>query len=395
MARIYIDEVLDYGFHNSTSPGISARLEREFAAKFGVGYAILHSNGTATMHAALLAAGVGAGDEVIVPGLTMASTALVAIYVNAIPVFADVDPQTFTISVEDVRRKITRRTRAIIPVSIYGLSPDMDSIMELAREYDLTIIEDNAQCFLGYYKGRVVGSIGHMASFSFQGSKHMTCGDGGILITDDRELADKVRRAAVLGYPTLSGEAGKGALLENVRFHPTFARHATIGYNFRMPEVAAAVALADLERLDQLVEIRQICARFFDEVIRECKWIVPQATPEGYVNSYWSYAAKLSEEGPDWVQFRKKFVELGGDGFYGAWLPVYREPVFHNLSAMVQEDPGRWPHYAGLLPDYREVKCPVLDHIQPRLMQFKTNYFDTVSACEQAEILKRTIRYFS
>ncbi|MBV8832821.1 MAG: hypothetical protein JO108_26775, partial [Acidobacteriaceae bacterium] len=101
------------------------------------------------------------------------------------------------------------------------------------------------------------------------------------------------------------------------------------------------------------------------------------------------------EEGPDWVQFRKKFVELGGDGFYGAWLPVYREPVFRNLSAMVQEDPGRWPHYAGLLPDYRELKCPVLDRIQPRLMQFKTNYFDTASACEQAEILDRTIRHFS
>jgi len=395
MARIYIDEVLDYGFHNSTSPGISTRLEREFAAKFGVDYAILHSNGTATMHAALLAAGVGAGDEVIVPGLTMASTALVAIYVNAIPVFADIDPDTFTISVEDVRRKITPRTRAIIPVSIYGLSPDMDPIMELAREHHLTVIEDNAQCFLGYYKGRVVGSIGDMASFSFQGSKHMTCGDGGILVTDNRDLADRVRRAAVLGYPTLSGEAGKGALPEDVRFHPTFARHATIGYNFRMPEVAAAVALADLERLDQLVEMRQISASFFDEAIGACSWIVPQATPPEYINSYWSYAARLTDNGPDWVQFRRKFVELGGDGFYGAWLPVYREPVFGNLSTSVERNPDRWPHYAGVLPDYREVTCPVLDRIQPRLIQLKTNYFDTSAACEQAEILARTIQFFS
>jgi perosamine synthetase len=395
MARIYINEVLDYGFHNSTSPGISVRLERDFAAKFGVRYAILHSNGTATMHAALLASGVGAGDEVIVPGLTMASTALVALYVNAIPVFADSDPATFTISVEDVRRKITPRTKAIIPVSIYGLSPDMDAIMALAKEHNLTVIEDNAQCFLGYYHGKVVGSIGDMASFSFQGSKHMTCGDGGILITDNRELADRVRRAAVLGYPTLSGEAGKGMLPEDVRFHPTFARHATIGYNFRMPEIAAAVALADLDRLDQLVEMRQICARFFTEAVRTCRWIVPQETPEGYVNSYWSYAARLTDDGPDWVEFRKKFVELGGDGFYGAWLPVYREPVFQNLSAMVDEKPDRWPQYAGVLPDYRAMRCPVLDAIQPRLVQFKTNYFDTAAACEQAEILARTIRFFS
>jgi perosamine synthetase len=395
MARVYVNEVLDYGFHNSTSPGLSTRLERTFAEKFGVRYAILHSNGTATMHAALLAAGVGAGDEVIVPGLTMASTALVAIYVNAVPIFADIDPYTLTISIDDVKRKITPRTKAIIPVSIYGLSPDMDPLMELAREHSLTIIEDNAQCFLGYYKGRIVGSIGDMASFSFQGSKHMTCGDGGILITDNRELADRVRRAAVLGYPTLSGEAGKAALPEDIRFHPTFARHATIGYNFRMPEIAAAVALADLERLDQLVEMRQFSARCFDEAIRTCKWITAQATPEGYVNSYWSYAATLADDGPDWVQFRRKFVEFGGDGFYGAWLPVYREPVFQNLSASVEQSPGRWPHYVGVLPDYRDVNCPVLDRTQPRLVQLKTNYFDTSTAREQADILARTIRYFS
>ena len=395
MARVYVNQVLDYGFHNSTSPGISTRLEKEFAAKFGVRYAILHSNGTATMHTALLAAGIGVGDEVIVPGLTMASTALVALYSNAVPVFADIDPETWTISVEDVRRKITPRTKAIIPVSIYGLSPDMDPLMELAREHNLTVIEDNAQCFLGYYKGRVVGSLGHMASFSFQGSKHMTCGDGGILVTDDRDLADRSRRTAVLGYPTLSGEAGKGMLPEEVRFYPTFARHATIGYNFRMPEIAAAVALADLERLDELVEIRQSCAELYSEVIRGCSWIVPQKTPRDYVHSYWSYAARLAEDGPDWLEFRRKFVELGGDGFYGAWLPVYREPVFHSLSEAVEQNPERWPHYAGILPDYRTVTCPVLDRIQPRLVQFKTNHFDTAIAYEQAEALARTIRFFS
>jgi perosamine synthetase len=101
-------------------------------------------------------------------------TATVALYVNAVPIVADVDPETWTISVEDIRRKITPRTKAIIPVSICGLAPDMDPIMELAREHKLTVIEDNAQCYLGYYKGRVVGSIGHFASFSFQASKHMT-----------------------------------------------------------------------------------------------------------------------------------------------------------------------------------------------------------------------------
>jgi perosamine synthetase len=393
-AREYVQEVLDFGFHNTTGPGISGRLEREFAARFGVRYGILHCNGTATMHSCLMAAGVGAGDEVIVPSLTMASTAFVALYVNAVPIFADIDPETFTISVDDIRRKITPRTRAIIPVSIYGLSPDMDPIMALARQHNLTVIEDNAQCFLGYYKGRLVGSIGQMASFSFQGSKHMTCGDGGIVITDDEELASRIRRACVLGYSAISSKPGASSIPEELRCHPSFARHVELGYNFRMPEIAAAVALGELERLDELVEMRKAVAGLLDEVVRGCRWLVPQKTPKGYVHTYWSYAARMTEDGPDWLAFRRKFVELGGDGFYGCWLPVHKEPVFAKLSDMVAQDPKRWPQWTGVLPDYRQVSCPVIERIQPHLVQLKTNYFDLDLASRQAEILGKTIRSF-
>ena len=394
-ARQYVNEVLDFGFHNASSPGFYGRLEQAFAAKFGVGFGILHCNGTATMHSALLAAGVGVGDEVIVPTLTMASTALVALHANAVPIFADVDPDTLTISVEDVRRKITPRTRAIIPVSIYGLSPDMDPLMALAREHDLTVIEDNAECFLGYYKGRVVGSIGHFASFSFQASKHMTCGDGGILTCDDEDLALEARRAAILGYAGLSARPGDNVIPEEVRCHPTFARHVGYGFNYRMPELAAAAALGELERLDELVAMRQAAARLLDQVVADCPWLVPQATPEGTVHSYWTYAARIADGGPDWAAFRKRFVELGGDGFYGAWLPVHREPVFAALSEAVAADPSRYPHFAGVLPDYREVRCPVWEQLQPRIIQLKTNYFELDTAREQVDVLARTIRAFA
>jgi perosamine synthetase len=149
--RQYVAQVVDFGFHSASSLGFNGQLETEFAAKFGAKYAIHHVNGTATMHSALIAAGVGTGDEVIVPTLTMASTAFVALYVNAGPILADVDPDTWTISIEDINRKITSRTKAIIPVSIYGLSPDLDPIMALAHEHNLLVIEDDAQCFLGYY----------------------------------------------------------------------------------------------------------------------------------------------------------------------------------------------------------------------------------------------------
>jgi len=255
-ARQYVEEVLDFGFHNASSPGISALLEGRFSARFGRKYGILHANGTATLHSALLAADVGVGDEVIVPAYTVAMTATVALYANAVPVFADVDPETWTISPEDVRRKITPRTKAVIPVSICGLAPDMDPIMKLARAHNLVVVEDNAQCFLGKYKGRLVGSIGQFASFSFQASKHMTSGDGGILICDDEELATRARKAAVAGYSTLTAGPGDSVVAEELRCHPAFERHTSLGYNFRLPEIAAAVALGELERLDDLVAMR-------------------------------------------------------------------------------------------------------------------------------------------
>ena len=394
-ARQYVREVLDFGFHNASSPGISARLEERFAARFGREYGILHANGTATMHSALLAADVGVGDEVIVPAYTVAMTATVALYANAIPVFADVDPETWTISPGDVRRKITPRTKAIIPVSICGLAPDMDPIIKLAREHNLVVIEDNAQCFLGKYKGRLVGSIGHFASFSFQASKHMTSGDGGILICDDEELATRARKAAVAGYSTLTAKPGDSVVAEELRCHPGFERHTSLGYNFRLPEIAAAVALGELERLEDLVAMRTTVADCLAEVVDQCDWLTPQKTPAGYVNSYWTYAVRIMRDDVDWAAFRRKFVELGGDGFYGAYLPVYREPVFPKLSDAVKDHPQRYPHFAGLLPDYRQVRCPVWEEIQPRVIQLKTNYFDAGAAERQAEILARTIRSVS
>ena len=393
-ARQYVDEVLDFGFHNGSSPGIAARLEEEFAARFGRKSGILHANGTATMHSALLAAGVGVGDEVIVPAYTVAMTATVALYANAVPIFGDVDPDTWTIDPEDCGRKITPRTKAIIPVSICGLAPDMDPIIELAREHGLTVIEDNAQCFLGSYKGRLVGSIGQFASFSFQASKHMTCGDGGILICDDEGLATRARKAAVAGYSTLTAKPGDSVVEEELRCHPSFQRHTSLGYNFRLPEIAAAVALAELERLEELVAMRRAVAECLAEVVDACDWLVPQKVPAGYVHSYWTYAVRIARHDLDWAALRRQFVELGGDGFYGAYLPVYREPVFPRLSDAVKARPERYPQFAGLLPDYRQVGCPVWDAIQPRVIQLKTNYFDVNAAERQAEILADTIHTF-
>jgi perosamine synthetase len=275
---VSLKEMLEGGFPDSSEINFITRLEEAFAEKFESPFAIAHNNGTATLHSALAAAGVTCGDEVIVPPLTMASTSLAVLHQNATPVFADIDLETFMIDPESIRRNIASKTRAIIPVAIYGLSPDMDPIMDIAKENNLVVIEDDAQCFLGKYKGRMVGTLGHMASFSFQNSKHISSGEGGIVITSHAEYAEKIRRFTCLGYAALGKNVG--SRLDKKTLHSPAAKwHSDLGFNYRIPELCAAVALAQLERLDELVDWRKRCASVYDRVVRPCSWLKPQKYP--------------------------------------------------------------------------------------------------------------------
>ncbi|HWL10727.1 MAG TPA: DegT/DnrJ/EryC1/StrS family aminotransferase, partial [Planctomicrobium sp.] len=358
----YLRELLDGGFPDaSAQTGFVARLEKKFAEKFGTRFAISFTNGTATLHAALAAAGVRQGDEVIVPPLTMASTSLAVLHQHATPVFADIDPQTFNIDPSSIVARITPRTRAIIPVALYGLSPDMDAIMAIAKRHNLVVIEDDAQCFLGRYQGRMVGTLGDMASFSFQGTKHMTCGEGGMIITDNAEYADRVARFASLGYGLVTAQPGKSKIDRRSIVNPGFKRHVSLGFNYRLSELCAAFALAQLEKLETFVSHRQGVAKAFEEVVSGCSWLRPQKIPEGYVHASWAYVMWLDpEHGVTWQQFFDKFVELGGEWFYGAWALTYTEPFFQET-------------YGDLYPIGL---CPVAERIQPQLIQLKTNYSD-------------------
>jgi len=393
--RQYVSEVLDSQFRTSAGSSMTKRLEETFARVFGVKYAISFINGTATMHAALAAAGIGPGDEVIVPPLTMASTAFAVLHANAVPVFADINPRTWTIDPRSIEERITPYTKAVIPVAIYGLSPDMDAIMSLAKRHGLFVLEDDAQCFLGYYRGRVVGSIGDAASFSFQSSKHMTSGEGGMITTDDDELADKIRRFNSLGYTGLGAGAGKGKITKDVIQDPHYARHSSLGFNYRLPELCSAVALGQVERLPEIVQRRIEVAQLYAQAIEGYSWLTPQFVPEDYQNSYWTFAAKLEEDVDfSWYDFRKKYLELGGHGFYAAWRLNYLEPVFQNQVFYPKGCPVTCPYYQGRLQKYGPGLCPTAEALQPRLMQFKTNYLNESLAYTQAEILRKTLAYF-
>ena len=381
--RKYVQQVLDAQFRSSAGSIMSKPLEELFAERFNSRFAIAFSNGTCTMHAALAAAGIGPGDEVIVPPLTMASTSLAVLHAGAIPIFADIDPHTWTIDPKSVEHVITPHSKAIIPVSISGLSPDMDAIMQIAGEHDLFVLEDDAQCFLGYYKGRIMGSIGHASSFSFQSSKHLTSGEGGMVTTDNEELAEGIRRFASLGYATVGAGAGQAKITKETIQDPAYERHIALGFNYRMPELCAAVVLGQLERIDGLVEMRIESANLFAEAAAGSDWLTPQAVPEGYVHAYWTYVLKLDRDDITWYEFRDKYRELGGDGIYAAWKLTYGEPIFRGARFGPEQSQEFAP---GL--------CPVAESVQPRLLQFKTNYFDLDVAAEQTKILSETISHF-
>ena len=387
--RDLVMEVLDGGFKSKKNYCMVTQLEKEFAAKFGTKYAVAMVNGTATLHAALEAAEVREGDEVICPPLTMSSTSICVLHANATPVYADVDPATFTIDPKDIERKLTPKTKAVIPVSLYGLPCDIDPILEIAKRHNLTVIEDNAQCFLGGYKGRIAGKSAHMASYSFQASKHMTSGEGGIVTTDDADLALKLRRYSGLGYGAIGLE--KGRISKDDIQSPNFERHVTLGWNYRPSDLCGAVALGQLRHLDELVEMRRICGQHFLDAVKGFDWLKPQATPADRVNSYWAFVMALDTKKVDWFAFRKKFMELGGDGVYGAWKLAYLEPMFRTQEFRGREAIlARHGDYA-----YGPGPCPVAEDLQPRLLQFKTDYFDEAEVVRQADILHRTAEFFS
>lgn len=385
--RKYLDEVLEGEFSSSRTYSMVTRMEKAFAERFGVKYGVAMVNGTATLHMALEAVGVTIGDEVICPPLTMSSTSISVLMCNAIPVFADVDEDTFLITAREIEKKITPRTKAIITVSTYGIAPQMDEIMKLSREHNLVVIEDNAECYGATQNGKLVGTFGDMSSYSFQSSKHITSGEGGIVLTDSDEFADKLRRYSGLGYAGVSSK--KGRITRDDIQSPDYERHVILGWNYRMSDLCAAVALGQLERMDELVAMRQLSAKYYDEAINESCLVRKQKIIVGNTHSYWTYALRLDTEKVDWFEFRKKYIEFGGDGYYAAWKLAYQEPMFRNKAFLNRERIKEYEKY-----DYTKVSCPVAEELQRQIIQLKTNYFDEEKMKKQGEVLRKTIDYF-
>jgi perosamine synthetase len=388
----YIEKVLEGESWSATGGSWTTALERAFAKKIGTKFAVALNSGTSTLHAALEAVGVGAGDEVISPAITVIMDTTATMHANAVPVFTDVNPYTFTMDPDDLARKITPKTKAIITVAIYGLSPDMDLIMDIARKHNIPVIEDNAQAVLSYYKGRMLGTIGDVASFSFENTKHISCGEGGMVVTNKEAYAEMVRKIGGHGFKNLKADEGRIRLNQDVFQNPHYKRHDVLGWNYRLSEFNAAIALAQLERIEGLVDLRIKSANLFVDAMKTCDYLVPQEIPDGYVNSYYTLGVIYEGQeriGVSWEEFRKIYIEEGGDGIYGAWSVPYLEPMMVTRQ-FAKRCPCIYEHVS-----YPEGLCPVAESIQPKIMQFKTNYRDVELAERKADILRKVIKRFA
>ena len=374
----YLQEVISNSSEVRKNP-FTDRLEDAFCEKYGVKYAIAVNSGTSGLHAALVAAGVKPGDEVITTPFTVLVDSSVPVIMGADPIFADIDPETHNIDPKSIQERITKKTKAIIPVAHDGLPYDIDEVKKIADENDIIVVEDNAQAMLAEYKGRYVGKDANITMFSFERTKHVSTGEGGMLITNDEDLATKARKFAGMGFKNLS--ARKSDLVAGVPLEyqtPSYERNDAVGLNYRFNEFLAAIALAQFEIADQRVKLRRDIARLYTEIFSNTNFKM-QKIPEGYVSSYFTYAVESPFENiNEWSDFHKYHINNGGDDFYAAMILTYEEPIMKKL--------GYYEKCKGT--------CPVAEKIQPRMMQFKTNYRTLDEAKKHIEKLKYSLDKF-
>ena len=268
----YLQECIDTGWISSEGPFVE-RLESGLCNQTGRKHAFAVSNGSAALELAVKALGIKPGDEVIMPSFTIISCALAVIRANASPVYVDADPQTWNMKVEDIEALITKKTKAIMAVHIYGLTVDMDPLLEIAKKHNLKVIEDAAEVIGQTYKGKPCGSFGDISTFSFYPNKHITTGEGGMVLADDPEVADRCKSMRNLCF-------GK-----NDRFI-----HEDKGWNFRMSNLQAAVGVAQLERLPQTIKKkREIGEAYQDKLAVVENFTLPLPRTEYCENIYWVF----------------------------------------------------------------------------------------------------------
>lgn len=326
---------------NPDCAGLVAQFEQEFAAYCGSKYAVSCVNGSVSLRLALIACGVKPGDEVIVPPYTFIATASTVVEANCVPVFVDIDPDTYNLDPRAIEAAITERTRAIIPVHFGGQACDMDAILDIARRHNLRVIEDAAHAHGAEYKGKKLGTWGNVGSFSFQSSKNLTAGEGGIVVTDDDEL-----------YALMNSLRNVGRI-EGGQWYD----HYNPGCNYRITQMQAVLLSAQLQRLEEQTLRRDENGRYLNELLTPIDGITPLTRGHGEtLHCYHLYIFKYDKSHFNGLP-KNEFVErLAAEGvpcFRGYPHPLYRQPLFQQKNFMCYALPES--------VDYSQVLCPVAE----------------------------------
>jgi dTDP-4-amino-4,6-dideoxygalactose transaminase len=369
-----VKRVLDSGNLCAINGQVGREFEEAFAREMGVRRAYGVNSGMSALHACVFAAGAGAGDEVICDSMVQFGSAAV-MYNNAVPVFADVRRDTHCIDPESVRERITERTKAIICTHLWGLPCDMDPIVEIAAEHGLTVIEDNAHGLYGEYKGRLTGTLGHMAEFSFQMSKQLALGDAGMATTMDEHFEDALWDAA--GHRQLA----------------TFPR---LVWNYRLNELVSAVGLVQLKRARDYVESGIANAGIYNDLVQDVEWIAQQHVPGNRKHAYHIWAGTF--EGDRYGISRERFraaMEASGVPMSMGYIQkapylyeMYTEPLTYGRGCPIS-CPFQLRHV-----EYRRGLCPVAEDLMPRVLLIGTVGSREMHR-ENAEKLHGVIQQFS
>jgi len=327
-----------------------AKFQQAFANHQNSKYGVAVANGTAALEICLKALGIGPGDEVIVPAYTYVATATCVLQVNAVPIFADVEAETYNLDPESFAAAITPRTKAVIPVHFAGQAADLDRLLPIAKKHGISVVEDAAHAHGARFNGKGLGSFGIAGVFSFQNSKNMTAGEGGLITTDDLEFAELCESYAWAGRQ-------KG--------HPWYEMHR-LGWNYRLTEFQGAILQAQLARLDGQNAVRMKNARYLAEHLAEIGGLRPlKLDPRTNPCSHHIFIVRFDPDGFEGIP-RQKFVEaMNAEGipcFYGYTAPLYENPMFLNKDFCPKGCPVNCPFY-GVELDYRSFRgtCPVAE----------------------------------
>lgn len=316
----YLNNCIETGWISSEGPYVK-EFEEKFSERAGRKFGIAVCNGTAALEAAVIAAGVKKGDEVILPSFTIISCASSIIRAGAIPVLVDSEEDNWNMNVNQIRKKITNKTTAIMIVHIYGLPVDIDPVLKIAEEFNLKIIEDAAELIGQTYKGKPCGSFGDVSTFSFYPNKHITTGEGGMIVTDDPEIESRCRS------------------LRNLCFKPEkrFV-HDELGFNFRMTNLQAALGLAQFERLDEFINRKRWIGKLYNEQFRNFPYFnIPLEKSEFAENIYWVYGILLNEKSKMNAEEIMKLLNQKNIGTRPFFYPMHLQPVFNKMGLFENE----------------------------------------------------------